>query len=152
MSIRMFPADTNPEGKVFGGIILSHVDRTASVIARKFSHSRTVMQSMYVNLQKPIDIGDILNIEGSVVATKDGTTLIIELIVTKEDPVSDTGEIYVGNVIVKSYHVDNGIVMILDNEIDLSDEKDAKKAEKILKFLNTITNAGKEYVRKDFSN
>ena len=57
----MFPADTNPSGNIFGGVILSHIDIAAGVAAKQVTHHRTVTVCMKeVIFKKPVKVGDIL--------------------------------------------------------------------------------------------
>jgi acyl-CoA thioesterase YciA len=57
----MFPADTNPSGNIFGGVILSHIDIAAGVAAKQVTHHRTVTVCMKeVVFKKPVKVGDIL--------------------------------------------------------------------------------------------
>ena len=57
----MFPADTNPAGNIFGGIILSHIDVAGAIAARLHSKHRMVTVCMKeVVFQKPVKVGDIL--------------------------------------------------------------------------------------------
>ncbi|MBU6453775.1 MAG: hypothetical protein KGS72_18490 [Cyanobacteria bacterium REEB67] len=57
----MFPADTNPSGNIFGGIILSHIDVAGAIAARLHSRHRMVTVCMKeVVFKKPVKVGDIL--------------------------------------------------------------------------------------------
>jgi acyl-CoA thioesterase YciA len=57
----MFPADTNPAGNIFGGIILSHIDVAGAIAARLHSKHRMVTVCMKeVIFKKPVKVGDIL--------------------------------------------------------------------------------------------
>ncbi|MEH6754107.1 MAG: acyl-CoA thioesterase [Alphaproteobacteria bacterium] len=55
------PADTNPNGDIFGGWLLSQMDIAGGIAARSHSGGRTVtiaVESMVFN--KPVDVGDVV--------------------------------------------------------------------------------------------
>lgn len=57
----MFPADTNPAGNIFGGVILSYIDIAAGVATRKLTKHNTVTVCMKeVVFKEPVKVGDIL--------------------------------------------------------------------------------------------
>jgi acyl-CoA thioesterase YciA len=55
------PGDTNPDGDMFGGWILSQMDLAAYLHARKLSHSKIVTVAIdNIVFHKPVFIGDCL--------------------------------------------------------------------------------------------
>ncbi len=69
------PADTNPNGDIFGGWILSQMDIAGGILAKEVSQGRVV--TIAVNAMKfirPVRVGDIVCCYGRVVRT--GTTSI----------------------------------------------------------------------------
>lgn len=57
----MFPADCNPSGNIFGGIILSHIDIAGAIAAKQLTVHRVVTVSMdAVVFKRPVLVGDIL--------------------------------------------------------------------------------------------
>ena len=69
------PADTNPNGDIFGGWILSQMDIAGGILAKEVSQGRVV--TVAVNAMKfirPVRVGDIVCCYGSVVRV--GTTSI----------------------------------------------------------------------------
>lgn len=59
----MFPKDTNPNGSIFGGFILSLVDQAAAVEAIRQSPGSFVTVAMdKVVFDKPVCVGDIVSI------------------------------------------------------------------------------------------
>ncbi|MCO6438404.1 MAG: acyl-CoA thioesterase [Phycisphaerae bacterium] len=71
----MMPRDTNAEGTIFGGVVLSLMDQAAYVEAIRQAHHRYVTVSFdEVEFHKPIYMGDVLSIYAH--ATKVGRTSI----------------------------------------------------------------------------
>lgn len=69
----MMPRDTNAEGTIFGGVILSLIDQAAYVEAVRQAHHRYVTVSMReVVFHKPVLVGDVLSLYAQ--ATKAGRT------------------------------------------------------------------------------
>ena len=69
------PADTNPNGDIFGGWILSQMDIAGGILAKEVAQGRTV--TVAVNAMKfiqPVQVGDIICCYGKVLRI--GTTSI----------------------------------------------------------------------------
>ncbi len=61
--IVMMPRDTNAEGSIFGGVILSLIDQAAYVEAMRQAHHRYVTVSFKeVEFHKPVYVGDVLSL------------------------------------------------------------------------------------------
>lgn len=59
----MMPRDTNPQGTIFGGVILSLIDQAAFVEALRHGNHRYVTVAMNaVEFHKPVLVGDILSL------------------------------------------------------------------------------------------
>ena len=59
----MMPRDTNPDGTIFGGVILSLIDQAAYVEAIRQAHHRYVTVSFKeVEFHKPVYVGDVLSL------------------------------------------------------------------------------------------
>ncbi len=59
----MMPKDTNAEGTIFGGVILSLIDQAAFVEASRQAHHRYVTVSFHeVEFHKPVFVGDVLTL------------------------------------------------------------------------------------------
>lgn len=57
------PRDTNPNGTIFGGVILSYVDQAAMVAALRHAHCVWVTASMErVDFIAPVFLGDIIEL------------------------------------------------------------------------------------------
>ncbi len=69
----MMPRDTNGEGSIFGGVILSYIDQAAYVEALRQAPHRYVTVSMKeVIFKEPVRVGDVLSLYGQ--ATRIGRT------------------------------------------------------------------------------
>jgi acyl-CoA thioesterase YciA len=62
------PADTNANGDIFGGWLLSQMDIGGGVFASKIAKSRTVTVAIEaMNFRKPVYVGDLLSVHASLV-------------------------------------------------------------------------------------
>lgn len=69
------PADTNPNGDIFGGWILSQMDIAGGILAKEVGQGRTVTVAVNgMKFIRPVHIGDIVCCYGEVVRV--GTTSI----------------------------------------------------------------------------
>jgi acyl-CoA thioesterase YciA len=56
------PADTNANGDIFGGWLVSQMDLAAGVLAKKVSHGRAVTVAIHsMTFLKPVRVGDIIS-------------------------------------------------------------------------------------------
>jgi acyl-CoA thioesterase YciA len=56
------PADTNPNGDIFGGWLMSQMDLGAAIYARNLSRSRvTTVAVDGMSFLNPVNVGDIVN-------------------------------------------------------------------------------------------
>jgi acyl-CoA thioesterase YciA len=71
----MMPQDTNPQGTIFGGVILSLIDQAAWVEALRQAGLRYVTVAFEkIEFHRPVEVGDILSLWAN--TTKLGTTSI----------------------------------------------------------------------------
>jgi len=71
----MMPRDTNADGTIFGGVILSLMDQAAYVEAMRQHHGRYVTVAFHkVDFKHPVFVGDVLSLYAD--TTKIGTTSI----------------------------------------------------------------------------
>jgi len=69
------PADTNPQGDIFGGWIMSQMDIAGGIMARQVTCSRVVTVAVdTIVFIKPVHVGDVVCCHGEVV--KIGTTSV----------------------------------------------------------------------------
>jgi acyl-CoA thioesterase YciA len=70
LSIRTLamPADTNQNGDIFGGWLLSQMDLAGSIFAYKTTQSRNVTVAIEaMTFRKPVYVGDVVSVYGSLV-------------------------------------------------------------------------------------
>jgi len=84
------PADTNANGDVFGGWIMSQLDLAGGILAKEISCGRIVTVSVSsITFKKPVKVGDVVCVYGE--CTKIGrTSMSIDLAVWVK-PVRDHG-------------------------------------------------------------
>ena len=63
----MMPRDANPNGTIFGGVLLSYIDQAGAVAARERVPDRFVTVAMdSVEFRQPVFIGDVLSFYATV--------------------------------------------------------------------------------------
>ncbi len=73
--IVLLPKDTNANGTIFGGIILSHIDLAGAVEAKKHTRERVVTVAMKeVIFKQPVLVGEVVSFYTSTL--KEGSTSI----------------------------------------------------------------------------
>jgi acyl-CoA thioesterase YciA len=61
----MMPRDTNPDGTIFGGVLLSLIDQAAYIEAMRQAYHRYVTVSFKeVEFHQPVYVGDVLSLYG----------------------------------------------------------------------------------------
>ena len=82
LSIRTLamPADTNQNGDIFGGWLLSQMDIGGGIFASKMAKSRTVTVAIEaMNFRKPVFVGDLVSVHANLVRIgKTSVTVHIE--------------------------------------------------------------------------
>jgi acyl-CoA thioesterase YciA len=69
------PANTNPNGDIFGGWVVSQMDLAAGIIAKKIASGRVVTVAIHsMAFLKPVHVGDLVSCY--VQPVKQGTTSI----------------------------------------------------------------------------
>jgi acyl-CoA thioesterase YciA len=62
------PADTNANGDIFGGWLLSQMDIGGGIFASKTARSRTVTVAIdAMNFRKPVYVGDVVSVHANLV-------------------------------------------------------------------------------------
>jgi acyl-CoA thioesterase YciA len=70
LSIRTLamPADTNQNGDIFGGWLLSQMDIGGGIFASRVANSRTVTVAIEaMNFRKPVYVGDVVSVHANLV-------------------------------------------------------------------------------------
>jgi len=76
LSVIMMPRDSNIYGTIFGGIILSYIDQSAFVEARRHGVHRWVTASVdRVDFKEPVYIGDVVRFITQ--TSKKGTSSVV---------------------------------------------------------------------------
>jgi acyl-CoA thioesterase YciA len=61
MQTLAMPANTNTSGDIFGGWLMSEMDLGASILAKKYSKSRTATVALdSLSFSKPVFVGDVV--------------------------------------------------------------------------------------------
>lgn len=62
LRVVMMPRDTNPNGTIFGGVLLSYIDQAGAIEARKYAPNRVVTVAIdRVEFKQPVHVGDVLS-------------------------------------------------------------------------------------------
>jgi acyl-CoA thioesterase YciA len=97
----MMPADTNPLGTIFGGIILSYIDQAGTVEARKHCEKKIVTVAMHeVKFIAPVFVGDLVSFFTELVRV--GTTSITVRVIVdakRGNPPHDTARVTSAEVV-----------------------------------------------------
>ena len=67
LTLRTFamPADTNANGDIFGGWLVSQMDLAAGIMAKSYARSRAVTVAIEtLSFKKPVSVGDVVCIYG----------------------------------------------------------------------------------------
>jgi acyl-CoA thioesterase YciA len=65
----MMPRDTNPQGTIFGGVILSYIDQAGAIEARRHTAMRFVTVALDgVVFNQPVFVGDVLSFYASLLS------------------------------------------------------------------------------------
>jgi acyl-CoA thioesterase YciA len=90
--IAMMPRDTNPQGTIFGGVILSYIDTAGAIEAHRHTRiDRFVTVAMQgVIFHKPVFVGDLVSFYAETV--KVGVTSITIRVMVEAERYGGTGE------------------------------------------------------------
>ncbi|WP_232686788.1 acyl-CoA thioesterase [Halobacterium zhouii] len=82
----LMPNDTNNLGRALGGSVLHWMDICGAIVGRRFTRRQVVTASMdHVDFRAPIDLGEIVAVEGYVFDTGE-TSVEIKVDVAAERP------------------------------------------------------------------
>jgi len=89
----VFPTDTNPQGNLFGGTLVSWMDKAAGFAAMRRARSTVVTAAIEdIAFRVPILQGDLVEIVARVVDVG-RTSMRVRVEVRKESPIDGTGEL-----------------------------------------------------------
>ena len=87
--VLMMPRDTNAQGTIFGGVILSYIDQAGAIEARRQGCGRMVTVAMdKVAFHEPVQVGDLVSFwtETKRIGTTSITTHVTVQAVHSTDP------------------------------------------------------------------
>ena len=85
------PADTNANGDIFGGWLVSQMDLAAGVLAKKIAHGRVVTVAIHsMTFLKPVHVGDI--VQCHVELLKQGNSSLTIGVEVWAEPSTSTGK------------------------------------------------------------
>ena len=83
--VSLLPRDTNPNGTIFGGVILSYIDQAGAIEARLHGADKVVTVAMEkVVFHAPVHVGDLASFYGDLVRL--GRTSITVKVVVEVAP------------------------------------------------------------------
>ena len=89
IKVMMMPRETNGQGTIFGGVLLSYIDQAAAVVARRHAPAQVVTVAIEkVEFKRPVLVGDIVSFYGTLVR-KGRTSLTVDVRVEAERIVRD---------------------------------------------------------------
>lgn len=89
----VFPTDTNPQGNLFGGTLVSWMDKAAGFAAMRRARGTVVTAAIEdIAFQVPILQGDLVEITATVISVG-RTSMRVRVEVRKESPVEGTTEL-----------------------------------------------------------
>ncbi len=88
----VFPTDTNPQGNLFGGTLVSWMDKAAGFAAMRRARSTVVTAAIEdIAFSVPIVQGDLVEVVARVISVG-RTSMRVRVEVSKENPVAGTAE------------------------------------------------------------
>ncbi len=100
------PADTNPDGDIFGGWVLSQMDIAGGILTKKKARGRTVTVAVDgMEFHLPVHVGDVLCCYADII--KEGRTSLTVKIEAWAIRKFDTTRVKVTEGIFTYVHVDN---------------------------------------------
>lgn len=82
--VMMMPRDTNGQGTIFGGVLLSYIDQAGAVVAQRYSAHKIVTVALEkVEFKEPVLVGDVVSFYGSLIR-QGRTSLTVEVRVSAE--------------------------------------------------------------------
>ncbi|HHF7345808.1 TPA: acyl-CoA thioesterase [Legionella feeleii] len=85
------PADTNANGDIFGGWLVSQMDLAAGVLAKKISRGRAATVAIHsMTFLKPVHVGDVVSCHVELI--KQGTTSLTIAVEVWAEPAWGSGK------------------------------------------------------------
>ena len=84
----LLPKDTNPAGSIFGGVLMSLMDKAAAVTAWRYARSQVVTAGAEeIAFLRPVRVGEVVKVAAEIVYTG-RTSMDLEVLVVAEDVLS----------------------------------------------------------------
>ena len=84
LRVTMLPRDTNAQGTIFGGVILSHIDLAGAIAAAQLGSRRFVTRAIHeVDFIAPVYVGDVVSLYAAVIK-RGKTSVTVEVDVEAE--------------------------------------------------------------------
>ena len=112
----MMPRDTNADGTIFGGVILSLMDQAAYIEAMRQAHHQYVTVAFKeVVFKKPVYVGDVLSLYAEALSIgKTSITIRVRVCANRRNPPDETVEVTQGELVFVSISADGKPVPILN--------------------------------------
>ena len=92
LRVMMMPRDTNAQGTIFGGVLLSYIDQAGAVAAREHTPHKVVTVAMdKVLFKQPVFVGDVLSLYGHVI--KQGRTSMTVRVTVEAERFTDPRQV-----------------------------------------------------------
>jgi len=97
----MMPRDTNADGTIFGGVILSLIDQAAYVEAMRQAHHQYVTVSFnQIEFHEPVYVGDLLSLyAGTTRIGRTSMTIQVRVCARRRTTPDDTVKVTEGEVV-----------------------------------------------------
>ena len=111
----MMPRDTNGQGTIFGGVILSLIDQAAYVEAMRQAHHRYVTVAFRdVEFHQPVFVGDVLSLYAETIrAGRTSLTIDVRVSASRRDEPDQTVKVTKAEVIIVAVDKDGRAVPVL---------------------------------------
>ena len=113
----MMPRDTNPDGTIFGGVLLSLIDQAAYIEALRQKHHRYVTVSFKeVEFHKPVYVGDVLTLYGETLRIgRTSLTIKVRVCASRRHAPDEDVEVTQAEVVFVAIGKDNQPVPLFDD-------------------------------------
>ena len=114
----MMPRDTNGQGTIFGGVILSLVDQAAYVEAMRQARHRYVTVAMReVEFHQPVFVGDVLSLYADTTRIgRTSLTIHVRVVSSRRDDPEQTVKVTEAEVIMVAVDENRNAVPVFDRE------------------------------------
>ena len=114
----MMPRDTNGQGTIFGGVILSLVDQAAYVEAMRQARHRYVTVAMReVEFHHPVFVGDVLSLYADTMRIgRTSLTIHVRVVSSRRDELEQTVKVTAAEVVMVAVDENRNAVPVFDRK------------------------------------